>query len=269
MLQWHHPRLYPERPANESPLRYNSKSDTPGWEIDVPLSTESATVYLNVSVNWYGWLFGQLRSGAPYMAGFRVSAITSDRRFSPRTSLRQHPVPWRNPAKKDVIHAPSEVRDMKTPPAAPPEVYLASSEALQEGHHGASDWTVDGEKIAVRNKQYPLVWPVPLNVSSSDTVIVRFVTESVPGRIEVRQFGRVDSDGKLAGTTLSVTDWNHPKFSSSQFSDGKPLRYNSEVSPPGWELELKVVHTGCMEMVCRSPSRINCTRRGAGASPTM
>ncbi|MDA1279198.1 MAG: hypothetical protein O3B95_04055 [Chloroflexi bacterium] len=77
MLQWHHPRLYPERPANESPLRYNSKSDTPGWEIDVPLSTESATVYLNVSVNWYGWLFGQLRSGAPYMAGFRVSAITS------------------------------------------------------------------------------------------------------------------------------------------------------------------------------------------------
>lgn len=134
--------------------------------------------------------------------------------------------------------------DMKTPPATPPEVYLASSEVMQEGHHAASDWTVDGEKIAVRNKQYPLLWPVPLNVSSSDTVVVRFVTESVPGRIEVRQFGGVDPDGKLAGTTLSVTHWNHPKFSSSQFSDDKRLRYNSEVSPPGWELELKVAGTG-------------------------
>jgi hypothetical protein len=114
---------------------------------------------------------------------------------------------------------------------------------MQEGHHAASDWTVNGQIVVVRS-EYPATWPIPLNVSGSHDVIVRFVTESVPGRIEVRQFGQVDSDGEFAGTVLSVTDWNHPKFSSSQFSDDKRLTYNSEVSPPGWELELKVAGTG-------------------------
>jgi hypothetical protein len=74
MLQWHHPKLYPERTANENPLRYNSMSDPPGWEIEVLLSDKSNTLYMNVSANWSGWFHGQLRTGAPYTASWRVSA---------------------------------------------------------------------------------------------------------------------------------------------------------------------------------------------------
>jgi len=77
MLQWHHPKIYPERTANENLLRYNSKSNTPGWELDVPLSHESDTLYMNVSANWYGWLNGQLTAGAPYTASWRVSVTRS------------------------------------------------------------------------------------------------------------------------------------------------------------------------------------------------
>lgn len=135
---------------------------------------------------------------------------------------------------------PTNFLELLTAPVEPPQVFLTSqsSDVLrQRGILIHADWTVEGEWVKIHPGP-PGEPPVPLDASESDIVIVRIAIESAPAFIQVRQFGRIDLDGTYDGEPVATDGWSNPRLFSSDGDNARRLRYNSDASPPGWELEM-------------------------------
>jgi hypothetical protein len=143
------------------------------------------------------------------------------------------------------------VQDLLPAPVQPPDVYIfntGSADRTQKGILTLSDWTIDDQLIK-SDLGLPEKRPVPLRLSANENMIVRFVSESAPHELEIRQFTDMDASRGYLGDPISTTEWQHPEVFSHHARDPMRLIYNSNPEMSGWEFQMDVpLYSGVLYM---------------------
>lgn len=118
----------------------------------------------------------------------------------------------------------TEYPELMVPPERPPHMVLSTRKVPfqdQRGVLAVFDWLIEGR--AVRSQSMPYEWPSPALLSNSspfaarqsDSVTIRFESESTPATIQIRGYDSLNLDTVPQGEPNLVKIWEHPRIFKS------------------------------------------------------